>query len=724
MSESRRATHEPDDVALAWSERTGLRGLSVRSGRVLAIAAAGVVLLLSLLDFSQGLRFATFDLWQRVFPRERASAPAVVVAIDEASLAAHGQWPWPRTLMAALVERVAASHPAAIGVDVLFAEPDRLSPEQLAPMLAAGDAALAQRLANLPTHDAQLARAIGGAPVVLAVAGMPESDAPTIAGRTTPVLVRGPEPVTIANHAALLRSIHAIDVAAKGHGLISAEPSGRVVRRAPLVARAAGTLMPAFSIELLRVAAGLPAVGLDTATSGVKAVELGDLSIPTDRDGAVWIHFAPRSAQRFVSAGDVLAGKVSADVFDRKLVIVGLTALGLLDFHVIPTGERVPGAEVHAQLLEGIFDRDLLRRPAWLAWVEALALVALAAVAVVGAGRWRPRTSVLAGIGAAVALVLIAAILMRSGGLLMDVTWPLLGGAAAFAVMLMATLAESDRQRRVLRRALNEERIATARSAGEQEAARRVQMGMLPPADGRTVPDPRVAIAALAEPARSVGGDLYDYFLLDERRLFFMVGDVAGKGLPAALFMSVAKALLKSAALRGTNPLDAIIDEAHGELARDNPGQLFITLFVGILDLDSGVLEWCNAGHEPALLLPADASAPHPLYGASGPPLCVIENYPYEVNRDTLTPMDRLCVVTDGVTEAHGAGDELLGRERFARSLRSVGGGAASVRDAVRALLAAHGGERERADDATVLVVEWRGSGSAEDPVSGATSAP
>ena len=712
MSEARTSVHDPDDVALAWSERIGLRGLSIRSGRVVAVIAAVAVLVLSTLDLAQGLRLATFDLWQRVFPRERASAPAVIVAIDEASLATHGQWPWPRTLMAALIEQVAAGRPAAIGVDVLFAEPDRLSPEQLAPLVAGGDAALARRLASLPTHDAQLARAVGAAPVVLAVAGMPESDAAPTPGPTTPVLVRGPEPMTVANHGALLRSIPAIDGAARGHGLISAEPSGRIVRRAPLVSRVAGTLMPAFSIELLRVAAGLPAIGLETGNGGVKAVELGDLAIRTDRDSGVWIHFAPRSTQRYVAASDVLAGKVAADVFDRKLVIIGLTAIGLLDFHVIPTGERVPGAEIHAQLLEGIFDQDLLLRPRWSSWAEALALAGLAALAVVGAGRWRPRVSVYVGVGASVALVVVAAALVRFGGILVDVAWPLLGGAAAFAVVLMATLAESDRQRRVLRRALNDERIVTARNAGEQEAARRVQMGMLPPEDGRTIADPRVAIAALAEPARSVGGDLYDYFMLDERRLFLMVGDVAGKGLPAALFMSVAKALIKGAALRGSSPLDAIIDEAHGELARDNPGQLFITLFVGILDLDAGSLEWCNAGHEPALVLNADGASARPLYGASGPPLCVIESYPYEVNRDALAPAERLCIVTDGVTEAHGAGDELLGRERLARFLATVGPGAVGVRDAIRALLLEHGGERERADDATVLVIEWRGAGS------------
>jgi serine phosphatase RsbU (regulator of sigma subunit) len=365
--------------------------------------------------------------------------------------------------------------------------------------------------------------------------------------------------------------------------------------------------------------------------------------------------------------------------------------------------------EIHAQLIEGIFDGDLMRRPVWLPWVEALALGCIALCAILGAGRGRPRNGALAWAGSSVVFVLAAALTIRFGGLLVDIAWPLIGGAATYAAMLLATLVESDRQRRALRRALDDERIASARNAGEQEAARRVQMGMLPPADGSAVRDPRVAIAALAEPARSVGGDLYDYFLLDEDRLFLVVGDVSGKGLPAALFMSVAKALLKSAALRGISNLEEMLDEAHAELARDNTGQLFITLFAGILHLDSGMLDWCNAGHEPPLVIPAGAGRVRTLDGPAGAPLCVIEGYPYDVTVSWLAPGERLCIVTDGITEAHGAANELLGRMRFAELMGDCAPGAAAARDAIVTLLESHGGAGERADDVTALIVEWRG---------------
>src|SRR5206468_124651 len=116
--------------------------------------------------------------------------------------------------------------------------------------------------------------------------------------------------------------------------------------------------------------------------------------------------------------------------------------------------------------------------------------------------------------------------------------------------------------------------------------------------------DARLDLYALLEPAREVGGDLYDFFSLDRDRLCLLIGDVAGKGLPGSLFMAVSKALYKSAALRGVGSVDAVMREADREISRDNAEGLFVTMLAGILDASSGLLEYCNAGHEPLYLLP------------------------------------------------------------------------------------------------------------------------
>src|SRR5207244_4811772 len=150
---------------------------------------------------------------------------------------------------------------------------------------------------------------------------------------------------------------------------------------------------------------------------------------------------------------------------------------------------------------------------------------------------------------------------------------------------------ETERQRRVLR-------DQAAQMAGEVNAARRIQMGLLPDPRELLGDERRFQLAAQLEPARTVGGDFYDCFMLDRRRLFLVVADVSGKGLPAALFMASVKSHLKSAALRGGD-VGEVLTRAQGEIERENPEQLFVTAFAAILDVSNGVLEYSSAGHEP-----------------------------------------------------------------------------------------------------------------------------
>jgi serine phosphatase RsbU (regulator of sigma subunit) len=279
--------------------------------------------------------------------------------------------------------------------------------------------------------------------------------------------------------------------------------------------------------------------------------------------------------------------------------------------------------------------------------------------------------------------------------------------------MLTGTLTEADRQRRALRQALEQERESAARAAGELEAAQRIQMGMLPPPSASFYGDSRFSLQALIEPAKSVGGDLYDFFKLDSDHLFFMVGDVAGKGLPASIFMAVSKALYKSAALRMEHDADIgdVMRAANEEIARDNPEMLFVTVFAGILDLRSGELNWCNAGHDSPFCLRPDQTTPTRLDGESGPPLCVIDKYPYHSEHYRLLPTEALCLFTDGVTEAMNAGNELYGRQRLFSALRLSFGATDAMQlvnaviDDVRAFVL----DTERSDDLTILAMRWKG---------------
>lgn len=723
MSQQRK----PEQLAVAgewpaWSERRLVRVVAFGQSRPLGVTVLVLLLLVAALRPDtralSGMRLAMFDTYQRTFPLRRTSAPAVIVAVDEASLTQYGQWPWPRWLLARLLENIGRARPAAIGIDLLLPEPDRLSPARLVAALPDAGPALRREVAKLPSGDAVLAHAISRLPVALGMAGLEEAGPTVVRPRAVPVLVQGGDlEAHLRRFPAVLRSLDLIDAAAAGHGLVSVDAPDGVVRHVPLVSSVDGVLTPALSMEMLRLAGHEKTYALAAGPDGLHAIRIGDIEVPTDPEGRFWIHFSRSNGGRFVSAAEVLNGRVETSQLERKLVLVGFTGLGLLDFQATPLGERMPGVEIHAQILENVFDGRLLRRPSWTAQSERVALMLCGALLIVLVPGLRPRMSLLLYL-LTIALLLGAGFaLFRLQDLLLDVALPAFGATLVYGALLAGTLADADLQRRQLTRALARERDTAARMAGELEAARRIQLGILPPASADFLGDSRFALHALTEPAREVGGDLYDFFKLDSDRLFFLIGDVSGKGLPASMFMAVSKAIYKTLALRSTGegePFDPgeTMREVDTELSRDNTGMLFVTVFAAMLDLRSGRVEYCNAGHDvPVLLLPKRGKLAH-LEGASGPPLCAVEGFPYTFASYDLQPGETLVLVTDGVPEAMDVDYRLYGRNRLAAVLaavpatQDVGELAAALRDDVRSFE----GAAERSDDLTVMVVRWNGA--------------
>ena len=622
------------------------------------------------------MRDAVFDTYQRLMPRSRASAPAVIVAIDERALDARGQWPWPRTLMAELLRAILAAGPAAVGVDLFFAEPDRASP--------AGDAALAE--------------AIEGEKVVLGIAGLEYRDRRfPFPPSAAPVRIAAKRELALRRYDGQLQSRPEISRAAAGRGLLSSDAKG-VVRRVPLIARIGQVLVPSLSVEMIRVAIDAPLLGLTDRGGEHLELGIGNVSVPLQSDGSMYLYFGHEDGERFVSAEQILSGSVPADVLRDKLVLVGITGLGLLDYQVTPLGERIPGVEVHAQLIEQMYDGNYLRRPTGATWLEAALLLAAGALLVLWVPTVRPWMS--ASLLAAVLAVLVALGLAAfRAGYLVDVAAPAIGAAVLFAGLLASTLAEADQQRRLLRE-------AQARVAGELEAARRIQMGLLPAPRELFAYERRFTLDAHLEPARTVGGDFYDCFMLDGERLFFLVGDVSGKGLGASLFMALAKSLVKSIALRGDGGDPAeVLRAANAEIGRDNPESLFVTVFAAVLDARTGRMRYCNAGHEPPVLC-QPGEAPQRLADCAGPPLCVIADFPYASGELALAPDGWLCAVSDGVTEAMNPRGELYGAPRLLAALTASGSREpqavlAAVREDVRRYAAG----AEQSDDVTLVCV-------------------
>ncbi|MYM22081.1 SpoIIE family protein phosphatase [Duganella sp. FT135W] len=699
-------------------------GVRAGQGRPLALLVA-LVLAVLLARGGDGplpaLRLALFDTYQTYLPRERLSGPVHIINIDEAALSEYGQWPWPRTLFKELLEQIAAQRPLAIGLDILMPEPDNTSPEALAARMPEGR--LHDELTQLPSHDALLAEQMRRAPIVLGTAGFMHAEAGTSdALRVWPMHVRGADKdgsavgVPDAAHLPVMRfpqamsSLPMLQAAARGQGLLSANLEKGVVRRAPLVGAVGDMLVPSLSMELLRVATGTPAIEIEADASGVHSVSVGDLRVPTLPDGAVWVNFSAPALDRYISALDVLRGRIDPAVLQDKIVIVAMTGLGLSDYKTNARGDLLPGVDTHAQMIESFFDGAFLRRPQWMRWIEVAAFAACSLLTIWMLPRQRLRVGVPMAIMLGAALFGAGALLFARVGLLFDAAGVVLGYAAICLSLLTSMLAAAVRDRKQSERALQTAREAAARTAGELNAARRIQMASLPQAASSFPGEHRFELDALLEPAKEVGGDLYDFFKLDDDRVFFMVGDVSGKGLPASLFMVVAKALSRSIALRGEADMGVIMNSANRELVRENPEMLFVTSVAGILDAASGAVYLCNAGHDAPRRITADGRA-ELLQSADGPPLCVIDDFEYPVQQYQLQPGESLCLTTDGISEAMNTAGELYGNERLNRLLSGVATTApAAVVQAVRDDVRRHVDGAEASDDLTLLVLRWNGA--------------
>ncbi|MEJ1159295.1 CHASE2 domain-containing protein [Prosthecomicrobium sp. N25] len=406
------------------------------------------------------LRVAAFDALQRLFPRAPTGAPVRVVDIDEASLAALGQWPWPRDVLARLTTRLTELGAAAIAFDVVFPEPDRTSPAALAQAWAT-DPSVARLAAAAPLadHDRLFAAALAAGPTVLGAGLLAGANDVRPAAKAA-VATLGDDPAAgLPAFAGALANLPLLEAAAKGVGSFSfAARDGAMVRRVPLLARLGDRIVPSLALEALRVATGSDTVvvrrdpGMGWAGAGLD-LRLGDTVLRTETDGSLRLHYAEPDPALRISAREVLGGR-PADLRSRiagHIVLVGTSAVGLGDLRPTPLSPFMPGVEIHAQALQQILSGHGLHRPDWLPGAEALAALA-AGIALAALAGFARLGMALAAIGiAAGGLPLASVLLYATARVQVDPVWLLAGSLlpAAAAVIARHGLIERESRRLV-----------------------------------------------------------------------------------------------------------------------------------------------------------------------------------------------------------------------------------------------------------------------------------
>jgi adenylate cyclase len=437
-----------------WARRFGL-ARSVAFILLVALAALRIADPLPV----QELRVRVFDLFQVLHPREATERPVVIVDIDEKSLRAIGQWPWPRTRVADLITRLTQMGALVVAFDIVFAEPDRMSPSVAAEAFRDLDEATRTKLRALPSNDSVLADALRQSHVVLGESGLPFA-VPQPEGTQPPIglATMGGDPRRyLLNFPGLLRNVPLLEQAASGRGLftIRAERDG-IVRRVPIVMQAQGAIMPSLTLEMLRVVSGSNTVLIRSDHAGVQNASVPGFVIPTDRNGQLWIHFAPHDAARYVSAADVLDGRVPPERVARRLVLIGTSAVGLLDSKTTPIDPVMPGVEVHAQVLENVLTDSVLSSPNYAIGVELCAALLLGIAIIWLAPILSPALLLLFGVAIVAVTVGASWYFYLQNRLLFDFTYPLLSSALVYLTLVFSNYISEQAQRRRIRSAFGQ----------------------------------------------------------------------------------------------------------------------------------------------------------------------------------------------------------------------------------------------------------------------------
>jgi len=351
----------------------------------------------------QFMRLKGFDFYQQMKPREippPERKPVTIIDLDEKSLGEVGQWPWPRNILAQLVENLMKMGAVVVAFDIVFAEPDRMNPAAIADALKGLDEETKNKIRQFKSNDEIFAETIKRSRVVLGQSTVEnELEGVKLPPVKKSIAVRKyganvPDPLDLLpSFPALVRNVPIIEQAAGGrfggHGIFSIIPEqDGIIRRIPSLFVQGKDMFPALSVEMLRLATGRPTILVKVDQAGIRSLGVAKgLEIPTDQNGRMWPYFSKSDKAKYVSAVDVLNGTADPAMIKGKLTILGTSAIGLKDIRSIPTESNIPGVEVHVQIIETVLNKAYLTRPNFARGME-LSVILLGGLAMIVLVPW------------------------------------------------------------------------------------------------------------------------------------------------------------------------------------------------------------------------------------------------------------------------------------------------------------------------------------------------
>ena len=600
-------------------------------------------------NFVKRIENISYDTFQSIFIKKSTFEDVVIVDIDEKSIDVIGQFPWRRDIFANLINKLNLNKVAVISFDIFFSEDDRQNPKKILNEFNLNNE-------EVIDSDQLFLESIKSSDVVLSVLGdVSDYKKDNQSKPKTNIIARGSDVSKFTYFFKnKITSLEKFNDAAKGIGNISyLDSQDGVLRSIPMLLKIDNDLWPSLSLETLRVFHNHKNILVNADVNGINEIKTRKYQIKTDPNTLVFVNYKKFNKQNYISAVDVIEGKISEDRLKDKIVLIGSSAQGLFDFVKIPNGKVIPGVETHAHLIENIVNNDFIIKNLSTKIIENVLLLLSLIIVLMIPNKINPKFSIIFYVSLIIVLISFSSIVYQFNYFI-DVLFTILSSAILFITTLYFRYLKENKI------ALDNEKKQIVLKQ-EREIAGEVQKKLFPREFSN-----KDLIFANNVPAKDVSGDYYDFISTNDDEIYFTLADVSGKGVKAGILMANAAAVFRSMA-KLDKSVSTIAKFVNNQVADSSYQGMFITAVIGKFNLKDKSIEYINLGHEPIMIF--DKNYNFEYLKANLPPLGLMK-----MNNDDFFKTNKininnknLMIYTDGVTEGYledGSELEVSGLEK------------------------------------------------------------
>ena len=603
----------------------------------------------------------SYDFYQKVFNRGEIQN-ITIVDIDEKSIAKIGQFPWRRDAYSKILENLNQYNPAVIAFDIIFSERDKQNPQNLLLQLQKES----DQFSNVEVMNTNqiFIDSIKKSKVILPIIGDPNDN--FVINESKPklrIITKGNDPKNfIYKYRNKIISLKEINDAATGTGSISLIPNiDGIIRNIPILYNIDNKIWPSLALEVVRVSTNQKNLLVQSNDGGIEIIKTRNNIIPSDQNGVINIKYKKFDKKNYVSAVDIIENNFDKSKIENKIILIGSSAQAIFDIVKIPNGKTVPGIEIHAHIIDNILKNESIIKNFTTQATENIIFLLLIFIFVAIPMKIKPKFSIIFFISTIIAINLLSIILYQFNYYI-DSLFGSIVGSLVFMVSLYFRYIEEN-----LIALENEKKQFILKK--EREIAGEVQKKLFP--NNKKIEE---YIFAMNTPAKDVSGDYYDYYQTNDNEIYFILGDVTGKGIKAGILMANVAAVFRSLAKMNSSVSKTAL-YINNQVKDSSYQSMFITAILGKINLKEKEMEFINMGHEPMMVL--DKNFNFEYVNSTLPPMGLMPVKDESFFKTTTMNINdkTILIYTDGVTEGYideGKELEVAGLENEIKKLNST----------------------------------------------------